>query len=219
MATTRITPAEMALGAVRFAPPQVQGPIAGTEKSPHEPPPPPSREEVAAELAQLRKEAYATAFHQGYEEGLARGMQEARAVASRLVGVMDHLAQPLAELDVGVVDAVSELAVLIARHLVRRELRLNPGEVIGVVRETMRHLPVAPRVARIRLHPEDAELVQQAFALGNDTRSWGLEPDPLMTRGGCIVETDVSRIDASVESRLAAIASRMLGGDRESDHA
>ena len=81
----------------------------------------------------------------------------------------------------------------------------------------MRHLPVAPRAARIRLHPEDADLIQAAFALGEDTRSWRLEADPLMTRGGCIVETDVSRIDASVESRLAAIASRMLGGDRESD--
>ena len=91
------------------------------------------------------------------------------------------------------------------------------GEVVGVVRETMRHLPIAPRAARIRLHPEDVELVQHAFALRDDTKSWRLEPDPLVTRGGCVVETDSSRIDASVESRLAAIASRMLGGEREGD--
>ena len=115
--------------------------------------------------------------------------------------------------------ASAYLAVLIARHLVRRELKANPGEIVGVVRETMRHLPIAPRAARIRLHPEDVELVQNAFALRDDTKIWRLEPDPLVTRGGCVVETDSSRIDASVESRLAAIASRMLGGEREGDRA
>jgi flagellar assembly protein FliH len=100
---------------------------------------------------------------------------------------------------------------------VRRELKTDPGEVVGVVRETMRHLPIAPRAARIRLHPDDVELVQSAFALRDDSKTWRLEPDPLITRGGCVVETDTSRIDATVESRLAAIASRMLGGERESD--
>ena len=218
MALNRLTLAEQVVNAVRFAPPAVDGPIVGETNPEHEPAPVPTAEEIAAQLADLRQEAYAEAFQQGFDEGKKRGLQEAAKLAAQLLSVMEHLAQPLAELDEGVVEAVSDLAVLIARHLVRRELRLNPGEVVGVVRETMRHLPVAPRAARIRLHPEDAELVQQAFALGDDSRSWRLEPDPLMTRGGCIVETDVSRIDASVESRLAAIASRMLGGDRESDH-
>ncbi len=217
MATSRITPADQATGAVRFALPQMAGPIAGQSVKAAEAPPVP----VGPELAELRRLAYAEAYAKGYaeghDEGRARGLQEAQALAVRLAGIMDQLGQPLAEVDAAVIEAVSDLAVLIARHLVRRELKANPGEIVGVVRETMRHLPVAPRAARIRLHPEDADLIHAAFALGEDTRSWRLEADPLMTRGGCIVETDVSRIDASVESRLAAIASRMLGGDRESD--
>lgn len=217
MSIHRLTPAERADAAVRFAPPHIHGPIVGEAALRRDHAPTPTAEEIAVSLAEVRREAYATAYHQGFEEGTARGMQAAHDVAAQLSSVMDHLAQPLAAVDVGVVDAISDLAVLIARHLVRRELRVSPGEVVGVVREAMRHLPVAPRVARIRLHPEDAELVQQALAIRDDTRTWQLEPDPLITRGGCIVETDVSRIDASVESRLAAIASRMLGGERETD--
>lgn len=211
----RYSAAELEAIARPFTPPIIEGPIAGEEYIPD------VRMPTAEELEALQRAAREEGFREGHAEGSRRGYASGEAAVKAqldaLKGIVLQLAEPLANLDDAVVQAVSDLAVLIARHLVRRELKANPGEVVGVVRETMRHLPIAPRAARIRLHPEDAELVQSAFALGDDERSWRLEPDPLITRGGCIVETDASRIDASVESRLAAIASKMLGGERESD--
>jgi len=212
---SRFTPAELASSVERFTPPSIEGPIAGEQQFTLESMP------TAEELEALHRQAYDEGYQQGMTEGhaagLARGDAEIRAAVAGLENIVRQLAEPLEHVDEAVIDAVGDLAVLIARHLVRRELKTNPGEIVGVVRETMRHLPIAPRAARIRLHPEDVELVQHAFALGDDTKSWRLEPDPLLTRGGCVVETDTSRIDASVESRLAAIASRMLGGEREGD--
>lgn len=212
---TRFTPAELASSVERFTPPSIEGPIAGEQQFTLESMP------TAEELEALHRQAYDEGYQQGMAEGhaagLVRGDAEIRVAVAGLENIVRQLAEPLERVDEAVIDAVGDLAVLIARHLVRRELKTNPGEIVGVVRETMRHLPIAPRAARIRLHPEDVELVQHAFALGDDTKSWRLEPDPLVTRGGCVVETDTSRIDASVESRLAAIASRMLGGEREGD--
>jgi flagellar assembly protein FliH len=212
---SRFTPAELASSVERFTPPSIEGPIAGEQQFTLESMP------TAEELEALHRQAYDEGYQQGMTEGhaagLARGDAEIRAAVAGLENIVRQLAEPLEHVDEAVIDAVGDLAVLIARHLVRRELKTSPGEIVGVVRETMRHLPIAPRAARIRLHPEDVELVQHAFALGDDTKSWRLEPDPLLTRGGCVVETDTSRIDASVESRLAAIASRMLGGEREGD--
>ena len=214
---TRFTPAELASSVERFTPPSIEGPIAGEQQFTLESMP------TAEELEALHRQAYDEGYQQGMAEGhaagLARGDAEIRVAVTGLENIVRQLAEPLEHVDEAVIDAVGDLAVLIARHLVRRELKANPGEIVGVVRETMRHLPIAPRAARIRLHPEDVELVQNAFALRDDTKSWRLEPDPLVTRGGCVVETDSSRIDASVESRLAAIASRMLGGEREGDRA
>lgn len=211
----RYSAAELEALARPFTPPIVEGPIAGEEYAPA------LKVPTAEELEALQRAAHEEGFREGFADGRRRGYTSGEAAVKAqldaLKGIVLQLAEPLEKLDEAVVQAVSDLAVLIARHLVRRELKANPGEVVGVVRETMRHLPIAPRAARIRLHPEDAELVQTAFALGDDERSWRLEPDPLITRGGCIVETDASRIDASVESRLAAIASKMLGGERESD--
>ena len=216
---TRFTAAELGSNVQRFSPPVVEGPIAGEDNIAYAAMP--TAKELEALHQQARDEGYqqglSTGLAEGRAEGYRRGEQQVKTELGALQHLILQLAEPLEKVDEAVIEAVSDLAILIARHLVRRELKASPGEVIGVVRETMRHLPIAPRAARIRLHPEDVELVQTAFAIGEDTRSWRLEADPLITRGGCVVETDTSRIDASVESRLAAIASKMLGGERESD--
>lgn len=176
---------------------------------------------TARQIEQMHREAYEEGFESGrsagHAEGLERGEAEQRRRAEVLDGVLRELTTPLAELDEEMVESVGELALLIARHLVRRELKATPGEVVGVVRETLRHLPVATRGTTIHLNPEDVDIVRNALALGDEAGNWRLEPDPLVTRGGCVVETETSRIDASVETRLAQIASKMLGGERESD--
>ncbi|MDH3451407.1 MAG: FliH/SctL family protein, partial [Gammaproteobacteria bacterium] len=41
--------------------------------------------------------------------------------------------------------------------------------------------------------------------------------DPLITRGGCKIDTDASRIDATLETRLAALAASVLVGERDGD--
>ncbi len=176
---------------------------------------------TARELESIHKQAYAEGFETGTVEGYADGQRRAAAdIIARceiLDAVTQQLVAPLATLDEDMVTSVAELALLIARHLVRRELKTAPGEVIGVVRETMRLLPIASRGTTLHLNPDDAELVRSALAIDTDGISWRVEADPLISRGGCIVETETSRIDATVESRIAAIASKMFGGEREGD--
>lgn len=172
---------------------------------------------TASSLEAIQKEAHEEGFAVGHAEGLAQGSAEVAAQAASLVEVLNALSTPFDELDQAVVNSVADLSILIAKHLVRRELKIDPGEIVAVVRDTMQHLPVAARNPRIRMHPEDIDIVEHALVIGEESRSWRLQADPLITRGGCVVETDASRIDASVESRLAAIVSKMFGGDREGD--
>jgi len=207
MAAT-LRPNEFVGEVIRHHLPSMSGPIVG--EFPTSGPRGPSPQD----LKQLRQAAYDDAHARAYAERAALLDEQVR----RWQQLCTQLSTPLAALDTAVVECVADLAVSIARHLVRRELKHAPGEVIGVVRDAMRQLPLATRRARIHLHPEDAEMVHDALSLGPDT-AWQLEPDPLISRGGCIVETESSRIDAQVESRIAAIASKMFGGERESDRA
>ena len=188
----------------------MRGPIAGRDSTVA------SALLTSEEMAQLHQDAYSNAYADAHAQASREAQIESARRAVAFQHLCDGLARPLAEIDDEVVERVAELAVSIARHLVRRELKTHPGEVIGLVREAMRQLPFATRCARIHLHPEDAALVQQALNLGSES-GWQLEADPLVTRGGCIVNTESSRIDAQVESRIAAIAAKMFGGERESD--
>jgi flagellar assembly protein FliH len=96
---------------------------------------------------------------------------------------------------------------------VRRELRLDPSQVIGIIRHTVGLLPLASRDVRIHLHPEDAAIVREKLAQPAGEREWILVEDPLLARGGCRITTAVSNIDARLESRVADAMNTLLGED------
>lgn len=226
MQGSRFMPAEAVTGALAFELPEVEGPILGHEGLTSEE----SRALTSREIAALRKQAWTEAFQRGLKEGHAEGyaigyasgreagMREADDIAKHLGSILGQLAEPLSDLDGGVIEAVSELALLIAGQLMRRELQAVPAEVVAVVREALQHLPVSSRVARIHLNPADIPLVEAALAPHDGERPLRLLPDAALSRGGCVVETDVSRIDATVEARLASIAAHVLAGKPEETH-
>ena len=118
------------------------------------------------------------------------------------------VAQPLKELDAQVEEQLVQLALTIARQLVRRELRMDPAQVIAIIRETVALLPAAARDVRVHLHPEDAGVVREKLATPTGDRAWTIVEDPVMTRGGCRVTTDTAQIDARLETRIQSIMSR-----------
>ena len=182
---------------------------------------------TAAQLQALQKQAFDEAFSQGKQAGFEKGYRDGKAHAEaelkplieQCKALLAVLAKPLSILDDEMEHALVSLAMAVARQLVRRELKSEPGEVIAVVRQAMSSLPLVTRNVRLHLNPEDRKLVQDALALDLETGPWEIVEDPVLTRGGCRIETDVSRIDASVEARLSAVIAQTLGGDREDDDA
>jgi flagellar assembly protein FliH len=196
-----------------------QAPVMGRAEPEfsNQPAPPAPALPTAEQIERIQREAWEEAYARGREEGLAQGKAEARQQAKRLAEALDVLARPLSELDERVVEEVVSMTLAIARHLVRRELRTDPGQIIGVVQQATAALPVAAQRVRVTLHPEDAATVREVLGEEHGSASWEIIEDPALTRGGCRVETEHSRIDASVERRLAAIAAELLGGERVRD--
>ena len=181
---------------------------------------------TAAQLEALHAEAYRDGFEQGrqageeagYRDGREAGEAEAAARLAHIQSILDLLARPLEALDREVEDSLVALATSVARHVLRRELRTDPGQVIAVVREAVSVLPVAARSVRVHLNPADAALLRERMRVGDGEESrWQIVEDPMLTRGGCRVSTDVSLVDASVEQRLAAVVARVLGEEREGE--
>lgn len=214
----RIISANEANGYVEWQEPQVEGKIASDSNKGIRPP-------TAHEMQNLHKDAYDEGFNMGRKEGKTQGYkeghQQATAESSELIqklkSILTTLAEPVSQLDDELENSIAQLTLAIARQLVRREIKLEPGEIVAVVREAVRALPISARHPTIYLHPEDIQLVRNALSLSDDEKTYRLEEDLLLTRGDCRVETESSYIDASVEARLSAIAANMLGDERETD--
>jgi len=212
----RIISADKASEYVEWNEPQVQGQIVTANNSGVRPP-------TANEMQYLHKDAYDEGFNMGRKEGRAQGHKEGIAQAAaesiqqfqKLELIFNSLAKPIAQLDNELETSIAELTLSIARQLVRREIKIDPGEIVAVVREAVRALPISARNPTIYLHPEDMQLVRNALSLSDDEKSYRLEEDLLLTRGDCRVETETSHIDASIEARLSAIAVNMLGDERK----
>jgi flagellar assembly protein FliH len=140
-------------------------------------------------LVDLQAEAHKEAFEQGLAEGREAGRAEVRGQVDRLAGMFYDLAKPFEILDTEVERELLTLAMALARQIVRRELKTDPTQIIGIIREAIAALPVA-------------------------ARAWTIVEDPVMARGGCQITTNTSRIDARLETRLGAILSELLGTER-----
>jgi flagellar assembly protein FliH len=158
---------------------------------------------------------------QGRAQGLAAAQREIDAKLKALEEqgrslrlALDALARPLAHVDDEVHAQIAELALALAHGLLRRELRADPSQVIGMVRETVALLPASTNGVRIALHPEDAALVRERLQVAGPESAWAIIDDPVLGRGDCRVHTDYAQIDARVEMRLKTMLVELLGDER-----
>ena len=172
-------------------------------------------------LTLVEREAWEHGYKDGHVEGVRTGEAElAKRIAevdvkiAALEAIIGTLARPLEELDAQVENELTRLALTIAKHLVRRELKIDPTQVIGIIRHTVSLLPLGARNIKIHLHPEDAAIVREKLARPAGDQEWHLAEDPLMARGGCRLTTENSSIDARFEASVAAVLSGLLGDDR-----
>jgi len=172
-------------------------------------------------LTIVEREAWEHGFKDGHVEGVRKGEAElAKRIAevdvklAALDAIMGALAKPLEDLDSQVEQELTRLTLTIAKHLVRRELKMDPTQVIGIIRHTVSLLPLSARKIKIHLHPDDAAIVREKLARASGEQEWQLAEDPLMARGGCRLTTENSSVDARFETAIAAALTGLLGDDR-----
>ncbi len=178
----------------------------------------PTVEELAQLRAAAREEGYREGFDEAYKKGYAKGELEARVLLERELdqkreafsALLNALARPLEQMDHDAEQALVQLALSVAKLLIRRELHADPGQVVAVMREAVGLLPQSRQTIRIALHPDDAKLVRELFVREGANSNWQVLDDATQSRGGCKVSTDDSFVDASLESRIAAIVAHIF---------
>jgi flagellar assembly protein FliH len=192
-------------GYQRWEPPQVGD---ATAPGPAEPASHPTVSDLEALERQAREEGYAAGHAQGLTEARAQGRER----LARLDSLCTQAARPLDALDAAVEQELAQLALLVARRVIAHELATHPERIVQAVRQAAAALPAATRELRVRLHPDDLALLRELDAA---EPHWQLVSDPALKRGDCLLESERSRLDARVETRLAAMIDAVLGDEAD----
>lgn len=181
-----------------------------------------SLEHITVEkLERIRNEAYKEAHKEGYAKGLVKGEQDGMNKLQTALTTVDRLSkqltQPFEDLEEEVENQISQLAISIAKQIIRREINANSGEVVAVVREALALLPVNSNSVNVHVHPDDYLVLNEVVQFNSRDSKLQITEDVSLQRGDCKVFTEYSSIDASVQTRITAVISEMIGGDRSSD--
>lgn len=169
-----------------------------------------SPEEQQAEALRAARQG---GYHDGYRDGIAALESFKQSFASQATAQVGALMQSYGDqmdlLQQAMASALADAATALARQVVRGELAANPQQVAMVAREALETLLLSARHVTVRVHPDDQPLVAQGAEEVLAARGARLLADAGVTRGGCIVESDIGIIDASIESRWRRAAAAL----------
>jgi flagellar assembly protein FliH len=171
--------------------------------------PMPTAEELEAIREQARAEGYAEGLEegraagrvQGYADGAAAGELESGAELEHLRAIAATFSDAVVQADETIAHDVLELALRLARGMVRTAFDVRPELILPVVQEAIGYLPVLAQPAVLTLNPLDAEIVRDAMGQELIKGGWRIAEDAGMARGGCKVDTASNQIDAQAAAR------------------
>jgi vacuolar-type H+-ATPase subunit E/Vma4 len=168
--------------------------------------PPPGSD--AAELAARFRDELDELRLQAEKEGLLAAQTKVETIIERYLDAIERLGRLGAEAARPRPADVVELALVVARELLGRELAADRERLAALVDEALRELPAdAPVVVRLG-RADLAYLRRRRPDL--EGRGVVLQADPQIGVGGCVVETREWLRDATVETRLAAVRERLV---------
>jgi len=169
--------------------------------------PPPPKPPSIQDLQRIEDTARAEGFEAGRREGLKAGEAELRRLIAQIEGVVEAMARPLGRLDDDVHGALGALAVRIAGALVGRAYEAEPGLLAQLVRTALEAAGPGQREIELRLHPDDARVLQPWLPDWPDAR---VVIDAQLARGDVRVHGDGVRIDARTDARLQAALAAVI---------
>lgn len=166
------------------------------------------RPQTVEEIEALQKLAYEEARQAGHAEGVKQGLQEVKQKANKLQAVINFLQQPLDDMDEEVEHQLTELTMLLAKQLLKKESSVDHQHIQNLLHESLQYLPLKSQDIRVRLNPADIELLKLG-EVNLDEQSWKCVADTSVRAGGCIIDSDRSVVDASVENRITQLMEQL----------
>lgn len=184
-------------------------------------------------LAAAREEGYQAGLTRGSEEGRAAGFESAHKEAAErfaaehaeCVARMDRAAEVFVQAAQRI-DAVKaelrgmaeadllEFAVRVASRLTKEVGRTDRDAATANLRRALALIESGAQVS-VRVHPDDLDALRQyseaRSAEAEASHTVRLQPDQSIAPGGCVVQSERTTVDASLDTQIAELVALLLG--------
>jgi len=177
---------------------------------------------VQQQVEELSNQARVVGEKKGYEDGLKKGRDEAydefRREAADSLKSFESFVKSFEMLKAELFKAnerfLMELVFRVAKMVTLKELGTDPDYVLRLSRQLLDQIGIRDNV-RIRISSKDAQSIEmlkaeltKQFA---DLKNLNIEVSDQVEGGGCMIETQWSAIDASLETQLQGIQKALSG--------
>lgn len=163
----------------------------------------------AAGTEEGRKAGHEQGYATGFEAGLASGRERAQQETAQLHELLDASAAALASVDEEMGQALISLSIRIAEQVLRSELNTHPEKILDLVRDITHMDTSKEAILKLRVHPDDIDLIDQYLQHDIGVTHWRLVADASIERGGCLAETVLGNIDATLQTRWDRVTSAL----------
>ncbi|WP_305045825.1 FliH/SctL family protein [Geoalkalibacter sp.] len=159
------------------------------------------------------REQLAEAQRQGRQQALDEAAGELVRAADALSQALAEISRLRAELLKNSAEDMVRLVMAVAEQVIDAEIAVRPEFIQETLAKAMQHVLKADEY-QIRVHPADLALVTERkplfLAAQGANKNIRVEADASISRGGCVVDTSLGQVDATIESQLAEIRQRLL---------
>lgn len=162
------------------------------------------RHQAELEAEELKAQAQKTGFDLGKDEA-----------AAQLSEVVSRTTARLQQIEGQVEPQLKELALVIARKILGRELEFHPEAVVDIVKQALSEKARQRREIFLRVNPDDLQYIREhkpeLLEVLSRAKEIGIREDPDVAAHGVVIETDAGIIDAQLETQLAVFERVLMG--------
>jgi len=175
-------------------------------------------DQIGGRLSGIERDAYERGFASGEKAGREFGLKQVEATQQLLARLLEELQSIRPTLMKNAEKEILQLALAVARHILRQEIRQNPERLLGSIRAAIQKLGQIETLV-IHLHPQDLERLRkernQVVEWIGKAQGLRMEADATLQPGECIVESNDHIVDLRIDSQLSVIEDTLLNTEPE----
>ena len=161
-----------------------------------------------ARVTDIEIEARDKGYNEGYEKGRAEGFKEVASLMESMGETIRSLSEARDVFFQKAEKEMIDLIVFTVGEVIEKEVKSDPSIIHNIIRETLKEVTSAQTVT-IKLNPADLslgkELTGELIEKYEKIQGVNFKEDPSIMPGGCLVETNIGMLDATMETKLLSI--------------